>query len=408
MDRSQRLLTNSQRLMLLFVATYLTHGFATQFGLIAQPLQFFMMTDLHMNAAQVSFYLAWMMLPWFLEGFYGVFCDFVPLSRKTQLLAANLLSVGAFACIAYTNSLSVVVAALVLNAIGMATSIAITAGLAVTRGRCDGNISSYLTVQMICLYGAMIASSLGGGWLCQHLSAKSALHYAGAVSAFATLLTASVVIGTLHDEKPRLSRQELLQTWDSLKRAYRMPSLRFTALFIGCWCFSPSFGVSLYFYESNTLGFSQSDIGQLAAWNAFGMLAGAALYLGSIKRKALDRQLRLAVILGTISTLCYLLLANVASAIGLELFRGMANMVALLAIRAVAAIVCPKHVEVAVMASLFAVWDLSTDLSTYIGGYLFTWIFHNRLAPLIVVAACTTAFCGLLVRLFSNITHEVP
>ena len=38
--------TGSRRLTLLFIAAYVAHGLSTQFGLIAQPLQFFMMKGL--------------------------------------------------------------------------------------------------------------------------------------------------------------------------------------------------------------------------------------------------------------------------------------------------------------------------------------------------------------------------
>lgn len=37
-------------------------------------------------------------------------------------------------------------------------------------------------------------------------------------------------------------------------------------------------GVPLYFFESNSLNFTQSEIGQLAAYNSVGMLIGTMFY----------------------------------------------------------------------------------------------------------------------------------
>ena len=398
MERPERFV--GLRLMFLFVATYLTHGIATQFGLIAQPLQYWLMKDLHMSAAQVSSYLAIMMLPWFLEGAYGVICDFVPLfgyRRKGYLLAGNLLAGLAFAAITGTSSLAVVFTALVLSAIGISISIAVTAGLAVCEGKVDGKIGDYLVVQMVCYYATLIASGVVGGLLCQYLAPKSALHSAAGISATAAVLVACLVPWLHREEKSHMNMQRLRETWASLKAAFRCRPLQLAAVFIACWCFSPSFGVPLYFHESNALGFSQQTIGQLFGWNSAGMLLGAALYWRLIKSTALRSQLYTAVAVGTTSTLAYLLLSSPVSAIALELFRGTANMIALLTIRTLAAAVCPKHIEVAVMASLFAVWDLATDGSTYIGGQIFSNVFHNQFAPLVLVAACATALCALLV-----------
>jgi len=69
----------AKRLTLLFAVAYVSHGIATQFGLIAQPLQYFMMKGLLLTAAQVSSCMAIMMLPWTLKPIWGVFCDVVPL-----------------------------------------------------------------------------------------------------------------------------------------------------------------------------------------------------------------------------------------------------------------------------------------------------------------------------------------
>lgn len=390
----------ARRLTWLFAIAYISHGIATQFGLISQPLQYFMMKGLHLTAAQVSSYLAIMMLPWVFKPFYGVICDFVPLfgyRRKSYLIAANTLTAIAFVVMACTSSLPMILGAFVLTAVGMAASTAVTVGLAVEGGRSNGKARDYFAQQTFFYYSALIAASIAGGLLCHYLVPELALHVAAAIAALPALVVSALTLIMLREERSSLNVQGMRETWTSLKEVLRSRSLWLVALFIFCWDFSPSFGVPLYFHESNSLGFSQSTIGWLGAWNAAGMVVGAVLYRRWIKWQSMRTQLWLAVALGSVSTLAYLLLSSPLSAITLEVFRGTANIIAILAIYALAADVCPARTEVTVMASLIAVRNLATEGSTFIGGQLYSLVFHNQLAPLIVVAALTTALCASLI-----------
>lgn len=387
-------------LRVFFAIAYMATGIAAQFGLISQPLQYFMMKGLHLTAAQVSSYLAIMMLPWVLKPFYGLICDFIPLfgyRRKSYLCAANLLTATACGVIAFTDSLAIILPAFLLAALGMAASTAVTVGLAVETGRSDGKARDYFAQQTFFYYCALIGASLAGGLLCHYLTPVLALHVAAASAALPVLLVSFLAVVMLREEKSVLDVKALSGSWYSLKTALRSRKLWLVALFIWCWDFSPSFGVPLFFHESNTLGFSQTFIGQLAAWNAGGMVLGSVIYGLSLKNKPIRRQLWLAVALGTLSTLAYLLLSSPLTAILLESLRGFANVIAILAIYALAADVCPARTEVSVMASLIAVRNLAIEASTFMGGQLYSSVFQNKLAPLIVFAAVTTALCSLLI-----------
>lgn len=392
------------RMPVFFAITYVATGIAAQFGLISQPLQYFMMKGLHLTAAQVSSYLAIMMLPWALKPFYGLICDFIPFlgyRRKSYLCAANLLTAIACGVIAFTDSLAIILPAFLLAATGMAASTALTVGIAVETGRSDGKERDYFVQQTFFYYCALIGASLIGGQLCHYLAPVLALHTAAAIAALPVLLVSFLTLVMLHEEKSALNVKALRDSWYSLREALRSRSLWLVALFIWCWDFSPSFGVPLFFHESNTLGFSQTLIGQLAAWNAAGMVLGSVIYGLYLKSKPMRTQLWLAVALGTMSTLAYLLLSSPITAVVLESVRGLSNMIAILAIYALAADVCPARTEVSVMASLIAVRNLATEASTFLGGQLYDSVFHNQLAPLIVFAAVTTALCSLLIPFLS-------
>ncbi len=407
--RNSTLLASAKELTLLFAVAYLSHGIATQFGLVSQPLQYFMMKGLNLTAAQVSGYLAIMMLPWVLKPFYGLVCDFFPLAgyrRRSYAIAFNALTVAAFIVMAFASSLPVILAAFVVTSVGMAASTAVFVGVAVEAGRKEGKHGEYFSLQTFCYYCALIVASIGGGLLCHYLEPLVALHTAACI---AILPVVSVVVLStlfLKERKSQLDKAGMKETVQSLRQVLRTRSLWLVALFILCWDLSPSFGVPLYFYESKTLMFEQSFIGQLAAINAAGMALGAFLYRRWIKDLTLTKQLCLAVALGTLSVLGYLLLSTPTSAVILEVFRGVCDMFYILTMYALAASVCPPRSEVTVMAALLAVKNLAVDGSTFIGGQLFTAVFDNQLAPLIVVAAITTALCGLLIPMLRKVSAE--
>ncbi len=405
------LLASAKELTLLFAVAYLSHGIATQFGLVSQPLQFFMMKGLNLTAAQVSGYLAIMMLPWVLKPFYGLVCDFFPLAgyrRRSYAIAFNALTVAAFIVMAFASSLPVILAAFVVTSVGMAASTAVFVGVAVEAGRNakHGTHGEYFSLQTFCYYCALIVASIGGGLLCHYLEPLMALHTAACIAALPVVSV--VVLSTLFlkEQKSTLDKDSMRETVGSLRQVLRTRSLWLVALFILCWDLSPSFGVPLYFFESKTLGFEQAFIGQLAAINAAGMAIGALIYRRWLKDLTLTRQLCLAVAMGTLSVLGYLLLSTPTSAVILEVFRGICDMFYILTMYALAASVCPPRSEVTVMAALLAVKNLAVDGSTFIGGQLFTSVFHNQLAPLIVVAAVTTALCGLLIPMLRKVSAE--
>lgn len=394
------------RLSAFFAITYISHGIASQFGIISQPLQFFMKDGLHLNAAQVSSYLALMMLPWVLKPFYGVICDFVPFwgyRRKSYLWLANAVAASASVFIACSDSLAIIVPALAVAAMGMAASTAVTVGLAVEQGRKDGKARVYFAQQTFFYYCALVAASISGGLLCRHLAPSLALHAAAGLAAAPPLVVSVLALRMVPEQKSSLDLEALRASWFSLKASLRKRALWLAMLFVWCWDFSPSFGVPLYFHETDGLGFSQSLIGGLAAWNAGGMVLGTVIYASFIKSKPLTTQLLLAVSLGTASTLAYLMLSSPASAVLLELGRGIANMIGILAVYALASEVCPARMEVTVMASLIAVRNLATEASTFIGGQLYDKVFHAKISPLIVAAALATALCSCLIPFFKRI-----
>ena len=111
------------------------------------------------------------------------------------------------------------------------------------------------------------------------------------------------------------------------------------------------------------------------------------------------RLLNLSIVLGTVTTAAFLLLSNEIAAALINVFSGMAGMIAFVATLTLAADYCPKGAEGFAFAALMSLLNLSSALSSNIGSFLYERAFHNRLAPLILVSAASTAVIFVLVPL---------
>jgi MFS family permease len=396
---------NASSLAIVFAAIYLAQGAGSQFGVIAQPLQYFMKSGLKMSASDVSAYLAILMTPWVFKPFFGPVCDLVPLfgyRRKSYLLLTNVLAAFGLLLVSLTSQPEYLRLGVLALAVGVSASTAVTVGLAVEAGRDDAKSGLYFAVQTFCYYLATIVASVVGGYLCHYLSPQLALHTAALVAMVPILAATCVIVMLLKEERAPMRLAEFKPIWSAIKEAAGTRAIYCAIAFIALWDFSPSFGVSLYFFESNTLHFTQALIGQLTGWYYGGMALGAVIYRLGMRDMSLRKQLLIAVPLSTVSTLAYLLLSTPLSAVALELLHGFSGALAILLIYSMAAAVCPRGSEVTVMASLIAIRSLAIEGSTYAGGQLYDKVFDDHLAPLILLGAATTACCALLIPLFPS------
>jgi MFS family permease len=78
---------------------------------------------------------------------------------------------------------------------------------------------------------------------------------------------------------------------------------------------------------------------------------------------------------------------------------GFAGMLTTVATLTLAADYSPRRAEGFTFAVLTSVVNLATVFSNNVGSYLFTHVFHDKLAPLVVISAAFTAFAFVLVPL---------
>lgn len=412
-NRSPELARYAKRLVFLFGLVYFCQGLGQHVGLISQPLQFFFKEALGLNPAQVTEYLAVLTIPWTIKPLYGLLSDFIPLfgyRRKTWLLATNALAAAGFLWLFGLTNPATVVIALMLTAFGTAASDVIIDAVMVENGKKTGMTAKFQSVQWLWINLASVGTSLLGGYLCTLFTPGTALHIAAIIALFAPLsvMVASWLI--VQEDKSTVNIADLKATTASLVSSFKSKTLWAVIAFLAFWNFSPSFGSPWYYHQVDTLGFTQSFIGILAAVGSAGQVLGAIVYGKYFSKRSLKQQLVFSIVTGTIGTLAYLFLLtpsgySQAIAIAINLVFGAAAMIATLATLTLAAQACPPKAEGFTFAALMSVVNGFAQISAIVGARLYVNVFHSLL-PLILLSAAFTFACFLLLPILRSVPEN--
>jgi BT1 family len=391
-----------RRLLLFFALVYLVEGVGQIGGLIAQPLSFYLKQAHGWTAVQVTAYLAVFNFAWIIKPVYGVFSDFVPIfgyRRKSYLIGANVVAIAAYLWVTQIDAPGELVWALQLTAYAMAISSTVCGAVLVENGQRLGESGHFVNQQWLWFNAAIMASAVGGGQLVQRLSPVGALHTAAAIVAIAP---AAVLLGTLFlvpERTTHLDAGSLRSTVRGLGEAFKKRELWIVGLFLFLYYFSPGFATPLYYAMTDSFKFEQGFIGILGSITSAGWIAGALLYPKLFENMSSKRLLNLSIALGTATTIAYLLLFNETSAAILSFCSGFSAMLATVATVTLAADYCPRQTEGFSFAVMMSLINLATASGDIVGSLLFDHLFHQKLAPLILVSAAFTAFAFVLVPL---------
>lgn len=388
--------------MLFFAIVYMVEGIGqVGAGIIGQPLTYYL-KQIGWSPVAVTAYLAIPNFPWIIKPVFGLISDFVPLfgsRRKSYLLLASFGAAIAFAVITRLTSPAQLMPFMLMSAYGMAIASTVCGALLVENGQRYRASSAFIGQQWVWFNVATVATSIGGGELVQHLSPAGALHGAAAIAAVAPLAVLAATLLLLDEPRTPLARDEFRATWRSLIATLTSRRLWLIGGFLFLYYFSPGFGTPLYYYMTDTLHFSQSFIGLLGAIASVGWIVGGLLHRWLMRDLGAKSLLNLSILLGTISTLAFLLLRGEMSAAWVNFFGGVAAMIANIATLTLAADYCPKGSEGFAFAALMAVINLAAPVSNTVGAWLYKSVFASHLVPLILVSAAATAFAFVLVPL---------
>ena len=372
-----------------------------EFGIIAQPLTYYL-KELGWTPVGVAAFLALFNFPWVIKPVFGLVSDFVPLfgyRRRGWLVLASLVAIAAYAWTATVTEPGRLAVALVATAYAMSMASTICGALLVERGQALQASSAFVTQQWLWFNVATLATSVAGGVLVDYLAPAAALHTGAAIAAAAPI---AILVGgplLVDEERGRASRTELRKTAASILASLRSLRLWVIGGFLFLYSLSPGFGTPLYFLMTDELKFSQAYIGVLNGLNAVGWILGALLHRRLLADLTLKALLNLSILMGTLSTLAFLLLQGPISAAIVNLTAGIAGMVANIATLTLAADYCPKRAEGFTFAALMSIINLAAPVSDTTGAFLYERVFGSELPPLVLLSAAFTAAAFLLVPL---------
>ena len=388
--------------MLFFAIVYVVEGIGqARVGVIFQPLNNYLKV-IGWTPVQVTAYLAILNFPWIIKPVFGLVSDFIPLfgyRRKSYLILSSICGVGAYAWIARLAEPSEFALLLVLTSYAMATSSTLCGALLAENGQSFRLSSTFVSQQWLWFYIAIMASAFAGGALVEHLPPLSALQAAAGIAAVASIAIVFAALFLLDEQKTTASRGEMRRTLQSVVTASKSSKLYIVALFLFLYSFAPGFGTPLYYFMTDELKFSQAYIGILGSIASAGWIAGALAYRLFLRKMSSKALLYLSIVLGTLAAASFLLLADEVTAAIVNFANGAAMMIATIASLTLAADYCPKRSEGFAFAGLMSIMNLADVFSNNVGAYLYEHVFHDRLGPLIIVSAGSTAFALVLVPL---------
>jgi predicted MFS family arabinose efflux permease len=231
-----------------------------------------------------------------------------------------------------------------------------------------------------------------GGYLAEHRAFAAAF---ALVSCFPliSLLMAWLVV---HEPPAHLDLEGLGETAAAVRRAFGGRELWLVAGFTFFLAFSPSFGPAFFYYQTDTLHFSQTFIGALASLGAAAGIVGAWGYARLARVWSLKRLIIWSIGAGTAGTLAYLVYVGPISAAMITVVFGALGMTAQLASLDLAAKACPARAEATFFALLMSVYNFGARTSEWSGANLYDWLGYT---PLVIISTVFTAAAWLLVPL---------
>ena len=381
---------------MLFAVVYFSQG---MYYVFAQPLTLTLKETLGLSAMQVGTFGTITLLPWVIKPVYGLLSDAVPLfgrRRKSYFILTSLLAaVGGFVLAAMETPTYWSLAFLVLlMAFGIAFTDVLTDAMMVESGKPLGLTGAFQSVQWAAINVSTILVGFVGGYFAQQRNLRGAVLVAAIFP-----LVALVMAATLIREVPaKPGREELHEAWHGITSAIGDRTMWVVAGFIFFWTFSPSIGIPLFYFQTDTLKFSQQFIGMLGSLAAGAGIVGAALYAPLSRRVPLQRLIVWSIGVAVVGTLAYLLYRDKTSAVLIDVLFGGIGMTTQLAFLDLAAKACPKHAEGTFFALLMSVYNLGTQGSQVMGGWLYDSIGYT---PLILISAAMTGMAWLLVPLLN-------
>ena len=352
------------RLLVFFAINCFAQGMG---GLAYEPVSYYLKDALSLGPAQSAAFVAWMTLPLTIKPLFGVLTDFLPWAgkrRRPHLVAVSLLTSVGWLLLAGLKSAQygAALALLILVNVGFVLSDVVCDAVMVERGKERGLTGLYQAVSIGTLYATLIVTGLGGGWLAQHSTYRTAFLLAAifpALTAASAFWLEEAGVGDLTSTASK--GLQGLKTMLHDARSWAVAG----GIFL--WNFCPFLGTAQFFYQSEALKLSPVFIGGLSTAGGLAGLAGAALF-GKLTAGGSERIAKASIWLGAPLSLLYLFYAGPTSVAVLNVLFSLTGVVFRLAWMDLAAKSCPEGAEATAFAAYMAVFNIAASVSNTVGG----------------------------------------
>ncbi|NJN31289.1 MAG: folate/biopterin family MFS transporter [Synechococcales cyanobacterium RM1_1_8] len=341
-------------------------------GLAMLPIAHFLKTDLGFSATEVAGFQAIAFLPWFLKPLFGLVIDSFSLwgfrSKSYLLVCYSWVMFGFLGFSQLTDySYGLLLGGVVSISLAIAFSDVVADKLMITEGKAADTTAQLQGAQWVGLGVSGAAMLLLGGWLTERVSLSVVFGLSAIAPALGILGVWRLLVEPRQQVGGALGNvgRTVGRTW-KLLRQRRFLGVMLLIVLLGFCPIPPT-----YFYQRDTLQFSNEFIGRLSAFSLLGTGLGALVF-GRLASWIAPRNFVYGVIgLNAIATASLALMRGTGSAIAIAIFMGISGIWATLLIFELIIQACPEGAEGTVYALAVALSNFAVSLGLVFGSWLY-------------------------------------
>jgi Na+/melibiose symporter-like transporter len=274
--------------------------------------------------------------------------------------------------------------------------------LAVETGQPLGRTGQLQSVQWGAMSAATILGGTLGGYVAQHGLLRPAFLGCGLLAAVSIV----VVLFTVREPRRLHSpAADLRQAWKSLTTGRRLFVLLVAGAFLFLWNFNPFSSNVQQHYVTEVVKLSEQFYGNLYSIQAAAQVVACIGYGLVCRRIPFGWLIHGSIVAGILSTLCYWMMVDAATAVMASIVFGLTYQLGTLIQLDLAARICPLESAGTVFALLMAISNTGLTASIWVSGGWYDGLSspgmlgsrHAAFDALVAIGAAFTAGCWLLV-----------
>jgi MFS family permease len=404
------------KLVLLFGTIYFVQGLSDPTtGIVAQPDQS-LLRSWGENPRQIAAFVAVLELPWCFKPLFGLLSDFVPLAgsrRRGYLALTSLVAAVGFAGLYWLplarGALDHLLLWLLPATVAVVFANVVIDALMIETGQPEGITGQLQSVQWAAVYAGTILTGVLGGLLSEHHLIQLGFLLCAGLMAATFMLTAFVV----PERRLAAPRESWSKVRPALRQAITAKEVLAVSALTFLWHFNPFCPAVLYFHMTGPSGFSDQFYGQTVSLNAVGSLAACVAYGFYCRRVSPRFLVHLSILAGIAGAWVYWFQSGKPSAVAISIVAGFMYMTASMILVDLAARACPIIAAGTVFALFMAFGNVSTALSTWLGGHIYhvanvRWDADTAFFIVVGLGGVMTATSWLAVRFLPDQLFSIP